>query len=225
MPTGSISIPRASFAPRSGSMRNEGAFINDRSVPMPTRREILALTATGALLKRSAVAQTTDPRGLYRDYARCLPDFLSDLAEAAYKLRNTEIARLTTSEAIRARQQWVRETFWKLVGGMTERSPLNPRTVGSFDRAGYRLEKVVYESQPGLHVAANLYIPTTDRPPYPGVLFQMGHSANGKASGAYQQCCQGLARHDYVVLAFDPMGQGERIYYPGSSPSRSRLGP
>ena len=33
---------------------------------------------------------------------------------------------------------------------MPERTPLNPRTVGSFDRAGYRLEKVVYESQPGL---------------------------------------------------------------------------
>jgi dienelactone hydrolase len=41
---------------------------------------------------------------------------------------------------------------------------------------------------------------------------------------AYQQCCQGLARLGYVVLAFDPMGQGERSYYPGSSPSRSRLG-
>ena len=26
------------------------------------------------------------------------------------------------------------------------------------------------------------------------------------------------------MLAFDPMGQGERTYYPGSSPSRSRLG-
>src|SRR6516225_5757186 len=192
---------------------------------MPNRREFLALTATGALLKRSAAAPTADPRGLYRDYARCLPDFLSDLAAAAYERRNAEIARLTTSEAIRARQQWVRETFWKLVGGMPERTPLNPRTVGSFDRAGYRLEKVVYESQPGFHVAANLYIPTTDKPPYPGVLFQMGHSTNGKASGAYQQFCQGLARLGYLVLAFDPMGQGERIYYPAvASPSRSRLG-
>jgi hypothetical protein len=41
---------------------------------MPNRREFLALTAIGALLKQSAAAQTTDPRGLYRDYARCLPD-------------------------------------------------------------------------------------------------------------------------------------------------------
>ena len=47
---------------------------------------------------------------------------------------------------------------------------------------------------------------------------------NGKASVVYQQCCQGLACLGYMVLAFDPMGQGERTYYPGSSPSRSRLG-
>ena len=36
--------------------------------------------------------------------------------------------------------------------------------------------------------------------PYPGVLFQMGHSTNGKAHDVYQKCCQGLARLGYVVL-------------------------
>ena len=159
------------------------------------------------------------PSGLYRDYSRCLPDYLHDLADAAYALRNAEIAKLTTPAAIEARQQWVSETFWKLVGGMPERTPLNPRTIASFERKKYRVEKVVYESQPGFHVSANLYVPTTSKPPYPGVLFQMGHSPNGKAAELYQQCCQGLAELGYVVLAFDPMGQGERTYYPGSSPS------
>src|SRR5215468_9334947 len=115
MPTGSSSIPRASFAPRSASMRNDGIFTSHGSVLMPTRREFLAMAATGALLKQAEAAQTADPKGLYRDYARCLPDFLTDLAEAAYRLRNAEIARLTTPEAIKVRQQWVRETFWKLV--------------------------------------------------------------------------------------------------------------
>jgi dienelactone hydrolase len=208
--------------PRQGLVK--GGF-QPEFAPGPTRREFLALTAAGALLTPSASAQTTDPKGLYRDYARCLPDFLSGLAEAAYQRRNAEIARLTTSEAISARQHWVRETFWKLVGGRPERTPLSPRTIGSFERAGYRVEKVVYESQPDLHVAANLYVPTKGKPPYPGVLFQMGHSPNGKAAAVYQQCCQGLARLGYLVLAFDPMGQGERVYYPGASPSRSRLGP
>lgn len=113
--------------------------------------------------------------------------------------------------------------FWKLVGGMPERTPLEQRTVGSFEREGYRVEKIVYQSQPGLHVPANLYIPTTGKPPYAGVLFQMGHSLNGKAAEPYQKCCQGLARLGYVVLAFDPMGQGERTYYPKPGGTLTRL--
>ena len=42
----------------------------------------------------------------------------------------------------------------------------------------------------------------------------MGHALNGKASPTYQKCCQALAQLGYLVLAFDPMGQGERTYYP-----------
>src|SRR5205085_4570709 len=135
----------------------------------------------------------------------------------------SELARLTTAEAIRARQQWVTETFWRLVGGKPERTPLNARTTGSFTRDGYRVEKLVYESRPNLHVSANLYIPTAGRPPYPGVLFQMGHTANGKAGDSYQRCCQGLVRLGFLVLAFDPMGQGERVYYPDAAHRRTRL--
>ena len=71
-----------------------------------TRRELFALAACGAVL-RAASAQTKDPVKLYRDYSRCLPDYLRDLAERAYLMRNTEIAKLTTPAAVRARQQWV----------------------------------------------------------------------------------------------------------------------
>jgi len=189
-----------------------------------TRRELLALAACGAIL-RATRAQQQSPVKIYREYSRCLPDHLRDLAERAYHMRNGEIARLTTPAAVRARQEWVAETFWKIAGGMPERTPLNARTVGSFERPGYRLEKVIYQSQPDFPVSANLYIPTAGNPPFPGVLFQMGHTANGKAGDLYQRCCQGLARLGYLVLGFDPMGQGERVYYPVPGTSRSRLGP
>src|SRR5207247_2661032 len=134
-----------------------------------------------------------------------------------------DLARPWTPEAIRARQKWIRDTFWKLAGAPPERTPLNARTLGTVEREGYRLEKILYESVPQFHIAANLYIPTTGKPPYPGVLFQMGHSGNGKAWDSYQRCCQGLARLGYLVLAFDPMGQGERIYYPNTSLRGTRL--
>ncbi len=159
----------------------------------------------------------------YRDYSKCLPDHLTALARAAYEKRNRELSLLSNAESIRKRQAWVRETFWKLIGGELERTPLNGRKTGEFERPGYRLEKIVYESRPGLFVTANLYVPASGKPPYPGVLFQMGHSGLGKAYPSYQKCCQGLARLGYVVLAFDPMGQGERIAYLDSSGTNTRL--
>ena len=172
-----------------------------------TRREMMFLTAAGL---RAAEL----PGFYYRDYSRCLPNYLSSLARAAYEKRNRAIAALTTPDAIHKRQRWATETLWSLIGGQPERTPLNARVTGTLEREGYRLEKVVYESRPGVFVTANLYIPTTAKPPYPGVLFQMGHSLLGKGYASYQKCCQGLARLGYVVLAFDPMGQGERIFYP-----------
>ncbi|MDQ2946821.1 MAG: prolyl oligopeptidase family serine peptidase, partial [Acidobacteriota bacterium] len=191
----------------------------------PTRREALALS--GILTASRVQAQSSEqgrgrqpltyPGLAYRDYSRCWPDFLRELATKAYHRRNHELAKLTSREAISARQRWVTETFWRIVGGQPARTPLRARTINSFERPGYRLEKVVYESRPGLVIPANLYVPTTGAPPYSGVLFQMGHSLNGKANEPYQKCCQGLARLGYIVLAFDPMGQGERTYYPAAS--------
>jgi len=189
---------------------------------MMNRRELLTLTGAGTLAGYLRAAQSGGPSVFYRNYAHCLPDYLRLQAERAYRLRNGEIAKLTSATAIRERQRWVTRTFWELTGGMPERTPLNARTVGSFEREGYRLEKVVYESQPNFHISANLYIPSTGRPPYPGVLVQMGHTLDGKAG--YQRICQWLARFGYLVLGFDPMGQGERTYYPGRTPSRSKLG-
>lgn len=181
---------------------------------MTTRRAFLPLLASPLAAQQQV---------LYRDYARCLPDFLRHLAAEAVKTRIEAIGKLTTSEAIRARQQWVRDTFWKLAGGQPEKTPLRVQTVGELRRDGYRLEKILYESRPEFPISANLYIPTTGKPPYPAVLYQLGHSLIGKAYTQYQKSCQGLARLGFVVLAFDPMGQGERIYYPASDPARTRL--
>lgn len=166
---------------------------------MLSRRDLLAL----------AFAPPTEIR--YRDYSRVLPGYMSRLAADAYQRRLAALA----STPLAQRQKWARETFWNLTGGPPpERTPLKLRTTGAFERSNYRVEKLIYESRPGFPVPANLYIPKQGSAPYPGVLFQMGHALNGKASNFYQYCCQGLVQLGFVVLAFDPMGQGERTYYP-----------
>src|SRR5450432_1249400 len=150
----------------------------------------------------------------YRQYARCLPDYLEALAADAYARRSRRIAALRTPGDIRGYQAWARQTFARLAAlpektPLPERTPPSVRTTGAFERERYRVEKLVYESRPGWFVTANLYLPKQNGT-HPGVLFQMGHATNGKASVTYQRCCQGLVQLGYLVLAFDPMGQGER---------------
>ena len=174
-----------------------------------TRRELVFALAAQVSAGGAPLPERID----YRNYPRCLPDYLRALAQAAYERRNHALAAVTTTNAIKARQHWARETFWKIAGAPPARTPLDIRTTGSFDRPAYRVEKLLYTSRPGVLISANLYLPPGSGP-FPGVLFQMGHSPNGKAADTYQRCCQGLVQLGYVVLAFDPMGQGERIDYP-----------
>lgn len=166
--------------------------------------------------------QPAFPGTRFRDYSKCLPQYLEILAREAIATRNAALEQLTSAPQIRARQANVRELLWGLIGGRETRTPLNPRTTGELKRSGYRIEKLVYESQPQLFVSANLYIPE-GRERFPAVLFQSGHYWEGKAYPSYQRCCQGLAHLGFVVLAFDPMGQGERINYLKESGTDSRL--
>ncbi|HEU0121630.1 MAG TPA: acetylxylan esterase [Bryobacteraceae bacterium] len=160
----------------------------------------------------------------YRQYAHCLPAYLRELALAAYKRRNDDLAKVTTPEAAAERRRWARQKFWSLIGGQPERNPLNARVTGTVDRTDYRLDKVVFESRAGFYVTGNLYVPLRGRRPMPAVLVQMGHAPQGKAYPSYQRLCQGLARLGFVAFGFDPMGQGERIYYPDASGKRTRVG-
>jgi cephalosporin-C deacetylase-like acetyl esterase len=111
-------------------------------------------------------------------------------------------------------QEANRQAFLKLIGGLpAERSPLNARVVGEFARPGYVVRKVIFESLPEFYVTANLYVPDTGAGPYPAVLSPVGHSANGKAYDVYQHLFIGLVKRGYVVLTYDPIGQGERLDY------------
>lgn len=92
-----------------------------------------------------------------------------------------------------------------------EKTPLNARVTGGFERDAYRVENIIFESRPNFFVTANLYIPKGRTFPLPGVVGTCGHTATGKIG--YQEYAQGLARQGYVVLIFDPIGQGERAQY------------
>ena len=142
--------------------------------------------------------------------ADLLHQYLLAECDARFEARRQEVEALATPEAVRARIERVRKDWMDAIGPFPDRTPLNPKVLGAIEADGYRIEKVLYESRPGHHVTANLYVPTEGKGPFPGVLVPCGHSKNAKAYGAYQSISILLAMHGFVVLIYDPIGQGER---------------
>ncbi len=136
-----------------------------------------------------------------------------------HRVRHLSHRRLERLAALQTRadaEAYVRSVRAKIrisFGPSPEKTPLNARVTGVVERDEYKIEKVIFESRPGFLVTANLYIPRGRRFPLPGVVGACGHSNNGKAASAYQSFSQGLARMGYVVLIYDPIGQGERLQY------------
>jgi dienelactone hydrolase len=116
---------------------------------------------------------------------------------------------LKSAAACRGWQEQRRTFFLARIGGLPERTPLNPQISGTLEGNGYRVEKIILETRPAFHLTANLYLPDTP-PPWPAVLVPCGHSHEGKAFGEYQLICMLLARHGMAAICYDPISQGER---------------
>lgn len=153
-----------------------------------------------AFLVLPAREQRPRKEGLLRDEMR-------RLSHEAFDQRTKRYEALKTPDDISTYQRELKARLLESLGGFPVRTPLNGRVVGRIERDGIRVEKIIFESQPGFFVPALLYLPTSPAP-HPIVLMPCGHSANGKAG--YQQPAMTLARAGLAVFCFDPIGQGER---------------
>jgi len=157
---------------------------------------------------------------------------LGDMVNAALSVRARElfderaraVRALESPADVRERQRHIRDSFLAGLGGFPDRTPLDARITRTLERDDYRVEMLVYQSLPGFYVTANLYVPQGPTPPLPAVLGVAGHSANGKALATYQHAWISLAKRGFIVLAFDPPGQGERSLYFDPDLGRSRVG-
>ena len=133
---------------------------------------------------------------------------MNQIAQQQLQQRENAIAEVRTVADAERRKKKVRETLLEIVGGLPDyHGPLNPRITGRIEAESYTIEKVIFESLPGLYVTANLYRPNQPGR-YPAVLLQSGHTQEGKPEP--QRLAANLALKGFVVLAFDPLGQGER---------------
>jgi len=147
-------------------------------------------------------------------FPRMMQESLTTRLREHYRANHARVMELQTRDAALAYCADVRETVARVFGPWPERTPLNLRTTGELDRGAYRVRKLLFDSRPGFTVSANLYLPQGHAGPRPAVLSPCGHSWLAKAGDCYQNYSQALARMGYIVLIYDPMGQGERLQYP-----------
>ncbi|PAV31258.1 hypothetical protein CIL05_00980 [Virgibacillus profundi] len=88
-----------------------------------------------------------------------------------------------------------------------QRSPLNVTITGTLKSDTHRIEKLYYESLPGLYVTANLYIPNDLKHPAPAIVYLCGHSPTQKVK--YQDHPRKFAQLGFVTLIIDTIQFGE----------------
>ena len=148
------------------------------------------------------------------DTGNQLKEHIYALSGKAFAKGDQDRDDIRTIAQMKARQAFVRERFIRSVGGLPDSgAPLHDRITGTEYFDGYRIEKIIYESRPGNYVTANLYLPDGLTKPTAAVLFVCGHHGEAKQADEYQIVCQYLVRAGMIVLAQDPIGQGERFSY------------
>ena len=153
-------------------------------------------------------------------------DFTLDYIESLDKRRRKRLEALETPLQLAQLRRRVREKLSEMWGPFPEeRTSLNASHVGSVARPGLVVEKLIYESRPQHFVTANLYRPRGVEGKLPAVIFPPGHAASGKAYEPYQRFCALMARSGFVVLAWDPISQGERLQLWDKAKQASIVGP
>ena len=217
----------------------------DGEVPVPVLRRchvrpvlftgLLCLLAAGAL---AAEGQSLDvpPEKIPGDKpGAMMRRYWLRQAEQAFQRWQADYENRKTPEQIAAYQKRLREKFLEAIGGLPERTPLKPKVTGTVSRDGYRVEKVIFESQPKHFVTALLFLPDAERfkPPYPGVLVPCGHAHerqgprrvpdDGRPAGAQRHGGAGL-RPDRPGRARPVPRQGRLAEALGHSTATSLVG-
>jgi len=161
----------------------------------------------------------------YTDSENVMYKSSCDLAFKQLQERKESIALLETKNEYLLRQQNVKKKLEQLVGPLPQKTPLNARVTGVIQKDDYRVEKLIYESLPGYYVTAALFLPQNLKGRAPAVIYASGHTANGFRSETYQHVIINLVKKGFIVLAFDPIGQGERLQYYNEQDGKSRFGP
>jgi pimeloyl-ACP methyl ester carboxylesterase len=195
-------------------------------VRLPARMTLLAALSAAAI---GLAAQELPPKDAFQILSqepagpRITPylRYQLDLAWRQDQARSRKWVAIREEQELLKLQQELRKTLLEMIGGLpAEKTDLHPEITGKIQRDGYTIEKLIFQSLPGVYVTALVYSPDDRSRKHPAVLVPAGHATNGKIH--YQGLSQRLAKRGYVVIAWDPVGQGERSQFWNDRAARSR---
>lgn len=158
----------------------------------------------------------------FSDAPNALYHHIANQAYADLDKRSQKVNTIHTLAEWQQRQQWLKKTLQEVIGPFPEKTPLNATVVKTYDKDFYRLENIIYESQPGYYVTSALFIPNGAKKA-PAIVYCSGHSANGYRPKGYLNEILNFVKKGFIVFAFDPMGQGERLQYYNPKTNKSRF--
>ena len=136
-------------------------------------------------------------------------EYLEFIKKAAAELRAKD-APPATREEWATRRAELRKNLLAAWGGFPETPcPLDPKNHGELKRDGYRVEKVSFQTRPGVWMTANAYVPDA-KGKRPAILQVHGHWRGAKQDPVVQSRCIGAAKLGFFVLCVDAFGAGER---------------
>lgn len=157
------------------------------------------------------------------DNHRALYQLICNEAFAQIEKRKNKIEGLKTETDWLNYQQEAKEKLCKSLEKF-KKTPLNPQITGTLERSSFTVEKILFESHPGFFVTGCLFLPKKRQNPAPAVIYVSGHTDVGFRSETYQHVIINLVQKGFVVFAFDPVGQGERLQYVNSETGKSKVG-
>lgn len=160
----------------------------------------------------------------FSDASNSLYHYLADQAYIQLAKRDSIVSHIHTLPDWEQRQQWVRRTLLNMVGPFPEKTPLHAKIMKTIKEDGYTIENILYESQPGFYVTSSLFIPNGLKRKAPAIIYCSGHVIGAYRSDIYQHGILNLVKKGFIVFAFDPVGEGERIQYYDPKTDKSTVG-
>jgi cephalosporin-C deacetylase-like acetyl esterase len=148
----------------------------------------------------------------------CLLAAPGDEAFAAYLKKAVEKIEARFMDGAKDAKEWnekrpgLKEQYLAMLGVSDhKKTPLKATVTGTVKRDPVVIEKLHFQSLPGLYVTGNLYRPAEAKGKLPAILYVCGHSGRGRDGNktAFQDHGMWFARNGYVCLILDTLQLGE----------------